>query len=110
MRGRNFVGFGLALLAPIALAQAQHQSYPETRRVEQVDNYHGTDVHDPYRWLEADVREDEEVAAWVETQNELTDAYLAQIPERDRIRPTPIRRSISTTKCGPDRRRCVGGS
>ena len=33
MRGRNFVGFGLALLAPIALAQAQHQSYPETRRV-----------------------------------------------------------------------------
>jgi prolyl oligopeptidase len=86
MRGRNFVGFGLALLAPIALAQAQHQSYPETRRVEQVDNYHGTDVHDPYRWLEADVREDEEVAAWVETQNELTDAYLAQIPERDRIR------------------------
>ena len=39
--------------------------YPETRRVDQVDEYHGVKVADPYRWLEADVRESAEVAAWV---------------------------------------------
>ena len=53
--------------------------------MEQVDDFHGTAVADPYRWLEADVREDESVAAWVEAQNEVTFAYLGGIPERERI-------------------------
>ncbi|MFQ5610122.1 MAG: prolyl oligopeptidase family protein, partial [Woeseiaceae bacterium] len=60
--------------------------YPETATVDQVDNYHGTEVADPYRWLEDDVRENEDVANWVATQNELTFAYLADIGERDLIK------------------------
>ena len=56
--------------------------YPETPTVDHVDNYHGTEVADPFRWLEDDVRESEAVANWVAAQNELTFAYLETIPER----------------------------
>src|SRR5205823_4347120 len=59
--------------------------YPKTRRGEQVDDYHGTKVADPYRWLEDDVRKSEEVKAWVEAQNKLSGAYLQAIPERATI-------------------------
>ena len=54
--------------------------YPETRKDNTVDDYHGTKVADPYRWLEDD--NSAETAAWVEAQNAVTDAYLATIPER----------------------------
>ncbi|GMN12814.1 prolyl oligopeptidase family protein [Altererythrobacter sp. MTPC7] len=60
--------------------------YPETRRGDVVHTQFGVDVADPYRWLENDVREDEEVAAWVEAQNEATDAFLAQIPGREALK------------------------
>lgn len=60
--------------------------YPTTRKVDQVDDYHGTKVADPYRWLENDVRVDAEVAAWVAEQNRVTDAFLGSIPERPAIR------------------------
>ena len=60
--------------------------YPATRKVDQVDDYHGTKVADPYRWLENDVRVDPEVASWVVEQNKVTDAFLASIPERAAIR------------------------
>lgn len=60
-------------------------TYPITRTVEQLDNYHGVEVADPYRWLEDDVRENPDVAAWVAAQNKVTFAYLESIPERDRI-------------------------
>lgn len=56
--------------------------YPETRRVDQTDEYHGVKVADPYRWLEADVRESTEVAAWVAAQNAVARAYLDAIPQR----------------------------
>ncbi len=59
--------------------------YPETATVDHVDNYHGTDVQDPYRWLEEDVRESERVKDWVESQNAVTFAYLGDIPERAQI-------------------------
>lgn len=67
-------------------ASSQAISYPATRKVEQVDDYHGTKVADPYRWLENDVRVDAEVAAWVAEQNKVTDAFLGTIPERGAIR------------------------
>jgi prolyl oligopeptidase len=54
--------------------------YPDTRRVEQFDEYHGVKVPDPYRWLEADVRESAEVAAWVAVQNKVAGAFLDAIP------------------------------
>ncbi len=60
--------------------------YPMTRTVDQIDTYHGTAVADPYRWLENDVREDAEVAAWVEAQNAVTFAYLQGLPQRAWLR------------------------
>ncbi|MCA9237947.1 MAG: S9 family peptidase [Planctomycetales bacterium] len=61
-------------------------TYPATRRVDQVDEFHGAKVPDPYRWLEADVRESDEVAAWVEEESDVARAYLDAIPERQEIR------------------------
>jgi len=59
--------------------------YPQTRRTNHVDEYHGVKVPDPYRWLEADVRESPEVAAWVKEQQALARRYLDTIPERHAI-------------------------
>ncbi len=58
--------------------------YPKTRKVDQVDDYHGTKVEDPYRWLEDDYSE--ETKAWVEAQNAVTFAYLASLPDREPLR------------------------
>lgn len=57
--------------------------YPETRKVDQADEYFGTEVKDPYRWLEDD--NSEETGKWVEAQNEVTFGYLKQIPFREQI-------------------------
>ncbi len=58
--------------------------YPQTRKVEQTDDYHGTRISDPYRWLEDD--NSTETKAWVEAQNKVTFAYLNGIPERAKIK------------------------
>ncbi len=68
-----------------ALAQPESLEYPETKRIDHVDAYHGMQVADPYRWLEDDVRESKEVADWVRRENEVTFAYLKSIPGRDKI-------------------------
>ncbi len=57
--------------------------YPQTKKVDVVDDYHGTKVPDPYRWLEDDNAP--EVKAWVEKQNRLTFGYLNAIPCRPAI-------------------------
>ena len=59
-------------------------NYPPTRKSDQVDNYHGKKVADPYRWLED--LDSEETRAWVEAENKLTFDFLAAIPERDAIK------------------------
>ncbi|MCD2322643.1 prolyl oligopeptidase family serine peptidase [Sphingomonas sp. IC-56] len=65
-------------------------AYPQTRRVDVVEEQFGVKVADPYRWLENDVRNDKEVADWVAAQNQVTNAYLATLPGRqvfaDRIK------------------------
>ena len=58
--------------------------YPETKKVDIEDNYFGTVVADPYRWLEDD--NSDETSAWVEAQNKVTFAYLNRIPYRDEIK------------------------
>ncbi|MGC9350088.1 MAG: prolyl oligopeptidase family serine peptidase [Anaerolineae bacterium] len=58
--------------------------YPTTRRSNRVDDYHGTSVADPYRWLEE--LDSPETRAWIEAQNAVTFHYLDQIPEREAIR------------------------
>jgi prolyl oligopeptidase len=57
---------------------------PETRQVEQIDDYFGTSVADPYRWLEDP--NSVETQAWVEAQNRLTFTFLERIPARRHIR------------------------
>lgn len=75
-----------ALLSGISSQAAEkHTRYPETKRVDHVDDHHGTKVPDPYRWLEDDVRESKEVADWVEAQNKVTFKYLESIPHRKPI-------------------------
>ena len=59
--------------------------YPETKKGDTVDDYFGTKVADPYRWLEADANVPE-VASWVEAQNKVTFAYLEKIPFRQKIK------------------------
>ena len=67
--------------ALIALATAI--SYPDTRTDDTVEMLHGSEVADPYRWLEDD--HSEETKAWVEAENKVTQAYLATIPQRQEI-------------------------
>ncbi|WP_437185224.1 prolyl oligopeptidase family serine peptidase [Planctomicrobium sp. SH668] len=74
-----------AVSAFIFTSQLQAEP-PMTQRIDHVDEYFGTSVADPYRWLEADVREDEKVAKWVEEENRATNDFLSQIPEREMIR------------------------
>jgi len=69
-------------LTPETPATMSKLDYPQTRRVDQVDELFGVKVADPYRWLEQDVRNDPEVAAWVAAENKVTDAYLATLPSR----------------------------
>lgn len=58
--------------------------YPKTVKTEVTDNYFGTIVQDPYRWLENDTAAD--TKAWVLEQNKVTHSYLGQIPYRDAIK------------------------
>lgn len=80
----------VSLAQPLRTTQAQRNgegggggrpiTYPPTKKTDTVDDYFGTRVPDPYRWLEDD--RSPEVAAWVEAQNKVTFAYLDQIPYR----------------------------
>ncbi len=60
--------------------------YPDTKRIDHADVLHGVTVADPYRWLEEDVRVSKEVAAWVEEQQKVTEAFLDKIPQREAIK------------------------
>ena len=70
----------MALLSATASAQ---MTYPTTKKIDHVDEYHGTKVADPYRWLEDD--RSAETGAWVKSQNEVTFAYLDKIPFKQKI-------------------------
>ena len=75
---------GLLCGVAATVARAQALAYPPARKSDQVDDYHGTKVADPYRWLE-DV-DAAETRSWIEAENGVTAAYLAQIPARATLR------------------------
>ena len=66
------------------MSQSPKLSYPLTRKGPEVDEYFGTSVPDPFRWLEDD--RSEETEAWVKAQNEVSFGYLEQIPVRKALR------------------------
>jgi prolyl oligopeptidase len=78
---------------PVVLAQNSTSSvaqkmikpitYPPARKGDQVDDYHGVKVADPYRWLEE--LDSDETKRWVEAENKLTFGYLSEIPARPTI-------------------------
>lgn len=63
---------------------AQAFSYPPARQDDVQDDYHGTIVRDPYRWLEDP--DSAQTQEWVAAQNALTESFLARVPVRDDIR------------------------
>ena len=81
----KFTGVVLVtLVASIGILAQNKIDYPKTKTVQQVDNYHGTEVSDPYRWLESPDSDD--TKAWVESQNKVTNDYLKTIPQREQIK------------------------
>ena len=79
--------FAVAALLTISTmlpAEEAHLVYPAARKSDQVDDYHGVKVADPYRWLEDD--NSEETTAWVEAENKVTFAYLSAIPQREEFK------------------------
>jgi prolyl oligopeptidase len=88
MRERKWIALFFALLLCSLIfgckGREQTLTYPVTEKVDAVDDYFGTKVPDPYRWLEND--KDEKVKLWVEAQNKVTFDYLSKIPLREKIR------------------------
>ena len=78
---KNIIGVLLLLMISSNYGQLK---YPDTKKVDVVDDYFGTKVADPYRWLEDD--NSEETANWVIEQNKVTDEYLSKIPFRDKLK------------------------
>ena len=88
MRRAALLALALPFTIPFVSACSQSAAtipaiaYPETKRGNVVEKPFGQTIADPYRWLENDVRSDKEVAAWVESQNKVTNAYLDKLPGR----------------------------
>jgi prolyl oligopeptidase len=82
---RPIIGLLIVIWGNTAIGQSPLE-LPETRKVDHMDEYHGVQVPDPYRWLEDDVRESDEVRSWVTAQNDVTFGFLEAIPEREAIR------------------------
>lgn len=80
-----FLAITLLVVAACTSQDKQSETkYPESKTIDHVDTYFGVDVADPYRWLEDD--RSEETADWVKAENEVTFAYLNNIPFRDKIK------------------------
>src|SRR5256885_10281799 len=75
---------GMLLSRACGGATGQTVEYPAARRSDVVDDYHGTQVPDPYRWLEDP--DAPETRAWIEAENRLTESWLSEIPQRGPIR------------------------
>lgn len=78
---KQLIAFAFVFSAVNTMAQIK---YPHTEKIEQSDDYFGSKIADPYRWLEDDTAKN--TAAWVQEQNEVTNGYLSAIPFRDKLR------------------------
>jgi prolyl oligopeptidase len=73
----------MTLMNPTATEKSLELRYPVARKIEQTDDYFGTAVSDPFRWME-DV-DSAELKTWIDAENELTQEYLAKVPVRERM-------------------------
>ncbi len=83
MKNLFFITIAFIMTMAMGCSQKQKIQYPPTNKSDVVDDYFGVKVADPYRWLENDTSQETE--AWVNAQNEVTFAYLHNIPFRDSI-------------------------
>ncbi len=74
-----YISFSLSVSAFVSA-----QTYPSTKKVNQADDYFGTSVTDPYRWLEDD--NSKETTEWVKDENKITNAFLSKIPLRYKVK------------------------
>jgi prolyl oligopeptidase len=85
MKKALYLFIAIAFIFTIGCTEKKEKiQYPATKKVDQEDEYFGTKVKDPYRWLEDD--NSEETAKWVTAENKITEAYLEKIPYREKIR------------------------
>jgi prolyl oligopeptidase len=81
---------GLSIVSPVLSQEKLGESqvidlkYPQAKKIDVVDNYHGHLVKDPYRWLEQ--TESPETQAWITDQNRVADNYLSHLKNRSEIR------------------------
>ena len=73
-----------AVAAVVSPSDQRPLRYPAARKSEQVDDYHGVKVRDPYRWLEDP--DSAETQQWVQAENALTFGYLRRLPMREGLR------------------------
>lgn len=81
---KSFLALFLTTFLVSGLAAQTAFDYPKPKKVEQVDDYHGTKVSDPFRWMEA--TDSPDMQSWIAAENKITDAYFATIPEREKLR------------------------
>jgi len=79
----SLIVLALAFIADPVPAQ-NGPGYPKAKKADQVDDYHGVKVSDPYRWMEETTSADTQT--WIEQENKITNAYFATIPEREKIK------------------------
>ena len=72
------------LAAGVTQQMIKSNKYPLARKADQIDDYHGVKVADPYRWLED--LDSEETRNWVEAQNKLSFGYLESVPARTALK------------------------
>src|SRR5260370_27705430 len=84
MRWFMIAALMLGINQSMSFAKDKKPSYPPTKKDNVIDVLHGVKIVDPYRWLEDGDSDD--VKAWVDEQNKLTQAVLGKVPGPDKIR------------------------
>jgi len=87
--GALFVGVGVVIMAcgcgmSEKAVDTSWIEYPEAKRTDQADNFHGIEVEDPYRWLEDEPSD--ETQAWLSQQDAITERFFAEVPEHAEAR------------------------
>lgn len=81
---KRSLAFVIAVAFMAAAVPAQKFDYPKPRRGDQVDDFHGVKVADPYRWMED--TESADMKAWIEDENKITFSYINSVPQREKIK------------------------